>query len=100
MISRLNIGHTLTYRFDDASTFVTENDGEGSFGILSGKSVRVLRNRVSELPNIQNQCRAELTCVANAGMVNLDTDFMSLGGCDLDIFDGERLAGTPGDRSL
>lgn len=80
VISRLNIGHTLTYRFDDASTFVTENDGEGSFGILSGKSVRV--------------------CVANAGMVNLDTDFMSLGGCDLDIFDGERLAGTPGDRSF
>lgn len=41
-----------------------------------------------------------LTCVAHAGMVYLDAHLVGLGGCDLDVLDGERLPGAPGNGGL
>ena len=38
--------------------------------------------------------------MADTGVEDLNTNFMSLGRCDLDIFNGERLTGFPGDGSL
>jgi hypothetical protein len=41
MIAGLDSGDALANGFDDAGTFVTKDDGEGSFGILSAKGVGV-----------------------------------------------------------
>jgi hypothetical protein len=38
--------------------------------------------------------------VTNSGVVNLNTDFVSLGRRDLDVLDAERLASFPGDGGL
>jgi hypothetical protein len=38
--------------------------------------------------------------VANASVVDLDTDFVSLRRSDLDVLNGEVLAGLPGDGGL
>jgi hypothetical protein len=43
---------------------------------------------------------AGLTGVADTSVVNLNADLVGLGGSDLDILDGERLAGSPGNGSL
>lgn len=40
------------------------------------------------------------TCVADTGVVNLDSDLMGLGRSDLDILNGQFLASFPGDGSL
>jgi hypothetical protein len=43
---------------------------------------------------------AGLTGVADTSVMNLNADLMGLGGSNLDILDGERLAGSPGNGSL
>ena len=43
---------------------------------------------------------AQLTSVAYTGVIYLDADFVGLGGSNLDVFDGQILAGLPGDGSL
>jgi hypothetical protein len=43
---------------------------------------------------------AGLTGVADTSVVNLNADLVGLGGSDLDVLDGERLAGSPGNGSL
>jgi hypothetical protein len=40
------------------------------------------------------------TCVADSSVVNLDADFVGLWWGYFDVFDGEVLAGFPGDSSL
>lgn len=40
------------------------------------------------------------TCVANTSVVDLDSDLVGLGGSNLNILNGERLAGLPGDGGL
>jgi hypothetical protein len=39
MITRLHTGNSLADRLYDTSTLMTENDGEGTFGILAGERV-------------------------------------------------------------
>jgi len=39
VVTGLNILDALTHRLDDASTFVTKNNGESTLGIFSRKSV-------------------------------------------------------------
>lgn len=36
-----------------------------------------------------------LTCVADSGVVDLDSDFMCLGRCDLDVLYAQLFAGFP-----
>ena len=36
VVARLYVCDTLADRFDDTGALVTENDGEGAFGILAG----------------------------------------------------------------
>lgn len=38
--------------------------------------------------------------MADTGVVDLDTDLVGLGGSDLDVLDGQVLAGLPGDGGL
>jgi hypothetical protein len=38
--------------------------------------------------------------VADTSVVNLNADLVGLGGSDLDILDGQRLTGSPGNGSL
>jgi hypothetical protein len=40
------------------------------------------------------------TCVANTSVVDLNSDLVGLGRSDLDILNGEGLAGLPGDGGL
>lgn len=49
---------------------------------------------------ICNKRTVSLTCVANSGVVDLDSDFARLWWSYLDVFDGEVLAGFPSDGSL
>lgn len=41
-----------------------------------------------------------LTCMTNSGVVNLDSNFMSLGRSDFDVLDAQVLAGVPGHCGL
>lgn len=43
---------------------------------------------------------AGLTGVTDTSVVNLNADLVGLGGSDLDILDGQRLTGSPGNGSL
>lgn len=40
------------------------------------------------------------TRVADTGVVDLDANLVGLGGCDLDVFDGEGFTGAPSDGGL
>jgi hypothetical protein len=80
MVARLDVGHTLADGLDDTGTLVTQDDWEGTLRILSGECVGV--------------------CVADTGVVDLDSELVGLGGCNLDILDAELLAGLPGDGRL
>lgn len=40
------------------------------------------------------------TCMADTGIMDLNTDFVGFWWCDLDVFKGEVLAGLPGDCGL
>ena len=40
------------------------------------------------------------TCVTNTGVVDLNAHLVGSGGGNLDILDGERLTGLPGDGGL
>lgn len=80
VVTRLHVGDALSHRLDDAGTFVTQDNGEGSLGVLAGQRVRI--------------------CVADTCVVNLDTDLMGPGRSDLDVLDGKVLAGFPGNGGL
>lgn len=80
MVARLHVGDTLAYRLDNTSTLVPQDDGEGSLGVLAGQSVGI--------------------CVAHSSVVDLNTDLVCSWGQDFDVFDGEVLAGFPGDGGL
>jgi hypothetical protein len=41
MVTRLHVCDALAYRLDDPGTLVPEDDGEGTFRVLSGKCVRI-----------------------------------------------------------
>jgi hypothetical protein len=80
MVTRLDVGDTLAYRLDNTSTLVSQNNGESTLRVLAGQSVGI--------------------CVADAGVVDLNAYFVCSWGQDFDVFDGEVLAGFPGDGGL
>lgn len=80
MVTRLHVCDALTHGFNDTSTLVSEDDGEGTLRVLARQCVGI--------------------CVADTGVVDLNADLVGLGGCDLDILNGEVLAGFPGNGSL
>ena len=80
MVAGLDIGDALADGLDDAGTLVAQDDGEGTLGILAGEGVGV--------------------CVADAGVVDLDSHLVGLGRGNLDILDAELLASFPGDSCL
>lgn len=80
MVTGLHVGDALAHRLNDTSALMTQDDGEGSFGVLAGKSVGI--------------------CVADTSVVDLNSDFVGSWGQDFDVFDGEVLAGFPGNGGL
>lgn len=80
VVTGLHVGDTLTNRLNNTSTLMSQDDGEGTFGVLAGQCVGI--------------------CVADTSVVDLDTDFVSLGRSDLNILNGEVLAGFPGNGGL
>lgn len=80
VVTRLHICDTLANGLHDASTLVSQNNGEGTLGVLAGQGVGI--------------------GVADTGVVDLNADFVGFGGSDLDVFDGEVLASLPGDGGL
>jgi len=41
MIADFDIGYSLADGLDDSGTFVAEDNGEGTFGVLAGEGVRI-----------------------------------------------------------
>lgn len=41
MVTGLDVGDALTNGLDETSTLVSEDDGESTFGVLSGEGVRI-----------------------------------------------------------
>lgn len=80
MVANLHVGDALTDRLDNTSTLVTQDNGEGTLGILAGQSIGI--------------------GMADTCVVDLDTDFVGLWGSDLNVFNGQVLAGLPGDGGL
>lgn len=80
MVARLHVGDALADRLNNTGALVSEDDGEGTFWVLAGQCVGI--------------------CVADTGVVDLDTDFVSFGRSDLDVFDAKVLAGFPGNGGL
>lgn len=80
VVAGLHVCDALTDGLDDTSTLVSEDDGEGTLGVLAGQCVGV--------------------CVADTGVVDLNADLVGPGGPNLDILNGEVLAGFPGNGGL
>lgn len=80
VLARLHVCDTLTNRLDDTGALVSQDDGERTLGVLAGEGVGI--------------------GVADTGVVDLDAHLVGLGGSDLDVLDGEVLAGLPGDGGL
>jgi hypothetical protein len=80
VVTRLDVGDALADRLDNTGTLVSKDNGESTLGVLAGESVGI--------------------CVANTSVVDLNSDLVGLGRSDLDILNGEGLAGLPGDGGL
>jgi len=80
MVADLDIGDALADGLDDTSTLVTQDDGEGTLGVLARERVGV--------------------CVAHTGVVDFDPDLMGLWWSNLHVLDAKLLAGLPGDSGL
>jgi hypothetical protein len=80
VVTRLDVGDTVTNRLDNTGTLVSEDNGESTLRVLTRESVGI--------------------CVANTSVVDLDTDLVGLGRSNLNVLNGQRLAGLPGDSGL
>lgn len=80
MVTGLHICDTLTNRLNNTSSLVSKNDGEGTLGVLARQCVGI--------------------GVAHTGVVDLDADFVGTGHANLNVLDGEVLAGFPGNSGL
>lgn len=79
---------------------MSKNGREDALGILAGQRVCV---RVTDTGAVMTKKTVRRGQLRNPGLnllENLDSDFMSLRGQDLDIFDAEGLLGLPGDSRL
>jgi hypothetical protein len=80
VVTGLDVGDALANGLDDTGTLVSKDNGESTLGILARECVGI--------------------CVANTSVVDLNSDLVGLGGSNLDILNGERLAGLPGNGGL
>jgi hypothetical protein len=80
VVTGLDVGDALANGLDDTGTLVSKDNGESTLGILAGECVGI--------------------CVANTSVVDLNSDLVGLGRSNLDVLNGERLAGLPGDGGL
>lgn len=80
VISDGESGDAFSDAFNNSGAFVSEDDWEESFWIVSVKSVGV--------------------SVANGGEEDFDANFVGFWWCHLDGFDGKGRLGTPGDSSF
>ena len=62
VVAWLNGSNTLTDGLDDASTFVSQDDGEGAFGVFAGECVSICALAQFSLRRL-----VELTCVYQYG---------------------------------
>lgn len=82
---------------------MTEDNGEGTLGVLSGECIGIYGRSVqlSHLTDRSPPRQIEIrTRVADTSVEDLDTDLVGLRRSDLDIFDGKWLASFPGDGGL
>jgi hypothetical protein len=106
VVANLYICDALADGLDDTGTLVTEDNGERALGVLSGECVGIWRvlagfpGSRSVLLGRDVWTGAELTGMADTGVVDLDADFIRLGWGNLDVLDGEILACFPGDCGL
>ncbi len=45
VVARLDVGHALADRLDDARALVSQDDGEGTLGVLAGEGVGICGRR-------------------------------------------------------
>lgn len=117
VVAGLDVGDALADGLDDTGTLVSENDREGALGILAGEGVGVCvttwlvnatanctegQARRSSHQGSRSRGREgnKLTCVADTGVLDLDSDLVGLGRSHLNVLIAELLAGAPGDGSL
>lgn len=98
MVARLDGGDPRTDRLDDASSLVSEDDGESTLGVLAREGVCIYI--VSDCCFLFLRRGCNRTCVADTSVVDLNADLVGLGRSDLDILDGQRLSGFPCYSSL
>ena len=96
VVSRLDRRHPFANGLDDSSSFMSQDDGESTFGILAGECVRIwFQSACIFGPDGTNR-----TCMANASIVYLNADFMGFRRGDLDVFNRQVLASLPGYSGL
>lgn len=112
VVAHVDGGHALADGLDNTGTLVTENNGESTLGILAGESVGIcgmsiivilIGSGVSGfiLFSVQKAgLMAGLTGMTDTSVVDFNAHLTSLWGSDLDVLDGERRAGLPGNSSL
>lgn len=80
VVTGLYVGNALTDRLDVTGTLVSKDNGEGTLGVLARERVGI--------------------SVADTSVVDLDADFVCAGWQDLNLLNGEVLAGFPGHCGL
>lgn len=80
MVARLHVCDALANGLDDASTLVSQDDREGTLGVLSGEGVGI--------------------GMADTSVVDLDADFVGFGRSNFDVLNHKVLASLPGDCGL
>lgn len=80
MITRLKFGNTFTYTLNNTGTFMSQNNGEYTFGIETTQSVGI--------------------CVTDTGGSNFNAYFMCLGWGYFDLFDDQRFFSFPSNSSF
>jgi hypothetical protein len=51
VVARLDVGHALADRLDDARALVSEDDGEGALGILAREGVGICSIGIALVPD-------------------------------------------------
>ena len=80
MGANLYTGDSFTDRFNDTSTFVSQNDREGTLWVYTRQGVSV--------------------SVTDTSVKDFNSDFVGSWRKNLDLFDRERLSCLPGDSSF
>src|SRR5437667_11591620 len=99
MVAGLHVGDALTNRLNNTRSFVAKDNGKASLRILARKGVGILVQLVSVLREAAARSGIP-TCVAYTSIVNLNSDLVGLGRCNLNVLDAKLLACLPRNRRL